>query len=60
MDRSRPDSLRALDDALRAMGVDPTLPWLPETMQQDLFIAAACTRDPREDRNQAADATDCP
>lgn len=33
----RPDPLRVLNDELRRMGVDPSLPWLPDLTQPDLF-----------------------
>jgi hypothetical protein len=46
MEREGPDPLRTLDDTLRAMGVDPTLPWLPLTAQLDLLIPLDHPADP--------------
>lgn len=41
MEREGPDPLREVDDLLRGMGIDTTLPWLPETPQLDLFSYSA-------------------
>ena len=47
MERKRPDPLRALNEALIAQGIDPTLPWLPEVRQLDLLIPLAIPVSPK-------------
>jgi hypothetical protein len=46
MEREGPVPLRAIDDELRALGIDPTLPWLPESAQLDLLIPLRHPADP--------------
>jgi len=47
MERKRPDPLRALNEELIALGIDPTLPWLPEVRQLDLLIPLAIPVSPK-------------
>lgn len=52
-DARRSDELQALDERLRAKGIDPSLPWLPLTAQLDLLIPACIHVTHGEDRAPA-------